>query len=163
MKVEIKVIIGLLFFVMIVACKEQPRYAKGLDNPPTMNQDLIKIESLIHEKTDKFTQAHITKDTAFLNSCFAIDARVFPPQSAAVSGYSNIATLNVEWVNYGIQEFKEISTAFYGNEDLMIDEGIYHMRYGPDNAVDTGKYVNIWKLEDGVWKIYSNIWNTSMQ
>lgn len=124
--------------------------------------DISEMKTVIQEKTDRFTEAHITKDTAFLNNCFTRDAKIYPPNSDAVIGRSDIADLNSDWVNYGIYEFKEESTSFYGDEDLLIDEGTYYLRYGEENTIDKGKYINIWKMEDGEWKIFSNIWNTSM-
>ncbi|MCB0649158.1 MAG: nuclear transport factor 2 family protein [Saprospiraceae bacterium] len=124
--------------------------------------DLNAAKVEIQEKTQLFTNAHITKDTSYLNASFTDDARVFPPNSAVVSGLKAIAQLNYDWVNYGIYEFTEESTSLYGNEDYLIDEGSYYLRYGEENTLDTGKYINIWKNIDGEWKIYSNIWNTNL-
>jgi ketosteroid isomerase-like protein len=139
---------------------DSPKSDKNsVNDTPTF--DLTKFENIIRDKTDRFTQAHVTKDTAFLNSCFTSDARVFPPNAPKVSGIADIAQLNTEWVNYGIYEFKDSSTAFYGTNDYLIDEGTYYMTYGEARTVDSGKYINIWKNDSGVWKIYSNIWNSS--
>lgn len=124
--------------------------------------DLNAAKAEIREKTQLFTNAHITKDTSFLNNSFTDDARVLPPNSAVVSGRTAIAQLNYDWVNYGIYEFTEESTSLYGNEDYLIDEGSYYLRYGEENTLDKGKYINIWKNVDGDWKIYSNIWNTNL-
>ena len=124
--------------------------------------DLDAMKKLIKEKSDQFTQAHITGDTAFLNAIFSSDARVNPPNSDVITGYAAIAAGNLEWVNYGIVEFNETSTFFYGNEEYLIDEGTYYLRYGNENTIDSGKYINIWKNEDGEWKIFSNIWNSSL-
>jgi hypothetical protein len=79
-----------------------------------------------------------------------------------VTGRDSIAAINWEWVNYGIKEFTEETTAFYGTEDYVIDEGNYYLVFGKDGVVDKGKYINIWKKEDGDWKILSNIWNTNL-
>lgn len=124
--------------------------------------DSIAMKKIIDEKTNKFTQAHITKDTAYLNHIFTQDAKAYPPNSDVVTGRAAISAVNSEWVNYGIKEFREESTSFYGNEDYLIDEGKYYLRYGETDIIDKGKYINIWKKENGDWKIYSNIWNTSL-
>lgn len=55
----------------------------------------------------------------------------------------------------------ETTVAFYGNEDLLIDEGTFVMVYGKAKTRDAGKYVNIWMKEDGVWRIHSNMWNSN--
>jgi hypothetical protein len=33
---------------------------------------------------------------------------------------------------------------------------------GKGHVIDKGKYVEIWKKENGEWKIYADIWNTSL-
>ncbi|MBI1193801.1 MAG: DUF4440 domain-containing protein [Bacteroidetes bacterium] len=124
--------------------------------------DLNEAAGIIQKKTNKFTAAHITKDTAYLNNSFTKDARVFPPNAEAVVGRSDIAQLNVDWVNYGVYEFTEKSTALYGNQEYLIDEGTYYLRYGDENTIDQGKYINIWTQENGDWKICSNIWNSNL-
>jgi ketosteroid isomerase-like protein len=123
--------------------------------------DLESAKQIIAEKNKKFTAAHITGDTAFLNAIFSRDAKIFIPNAAVVTGSEAIAAGNLEYVQFGIQEFREVTTSLYGCENYLIDEGTYYLRYGPDNTSEDGKYINIWKMEDGDWKIFSNIWNTN--
>ena len=124
--------------------------------------DLTAVKKIIQEKNIRFAEAHITGDTTFLNNIFTQDAKVFPPNSDVVIGRTAISALNSEWVNYGIKEFTEETTSFYGCENYLIDEGNYYLRYGENNTIDKGKYLNVWKKEDGDWKMFTNMWNTSM-
>ena len=130
------------------------------DNAATF--DVAAMKQIIKEKTNRFTQAHIIGDTTFLNNIVTQDAKAYPPNSDAVIGRAAIAALNSQWVSFDIKEFREETMDFYGNEDYLIDEGTYYLRYGKDNTIDKGKYMNVWKHVDGDWKIYSNMWNTSM-
>lgn len=124
--------------------------------------DVTAMRKIIEGKNSQFTQAHITGDTTFLNNIFTRDGKAFPPNSDVVIGRSAIAAVNSQYVQFGIKEFREETTAFYGNEDFLIDEGTYYIRYGRDDTIDKGKYLNVWKKEDGDWKIFTNMWNTSM-
>ncbi len=124
--------------------------------------DLSATKKIIEEKNDRFTQAHITGDTTFLNNIFAKDAKALPPNSAAVVGRAAISAENAKWVGFSIKEFREQTSSFYGNEEYLIDEGTYFLRYGEENAIDSGKYLNVWKKEDGDWKMFTNMWNTSV-
>lgn len=156
----LSIIVASLFIsIFILSCKEA---TKEPESPKSAHFDLTAMKKIIEEKSNQFTQAHITRDTAFLNNIFTKDANGYPPNSDIVTGRAAIAAVNSEWVNYGIKEFTEETTSFYGNEDYLIDEGTYYLRYGEDNIIDKGKYINIWKQEDGEWKICSNIWNTSL-
>ena len=152
-KTAIAVLSGVTTFVgiLVAGCSE--------GTPPF---DLAAMKAIIREKNDRFTQAHITGDTTFLNNVFTHDARVLAPHADAVVGRHAIALLNSQWVSFGIREFREETMALYGNEEYLIDEGTYYLRYGKDNTIEMGKYLNVWKQVNGDWKIYSNMWNTSM-
>jgi hypothetical protein len=52
-------------------------------------------------------------------------------------------------------------TVFYGNHEMVVDEGTYVFVYDEGRTTERGKYVNIWRKEGGEWKIYSNMWNTN--
>jgi ketosteroid isomerase-like protein len=136
----------------VLGCNQQQK-------PPF---DVAAMKKIIEAKNNQFTQAHITGDTTFLNNIFTKDAKAYPPNSDAVVGRAAISAVNSQWVNYDIKEFREETTALYGCEDYLIDEGNYYLRYGKDNTIDKGKYLNVWKKENGDWKIFTNMWNTSM-
>ena len=123
--------------------------------------DLSALRTKIQAENDRFTKAHVAGDVATIDAMFTRDAKSFPPGAEAAIGLAAIHDLTVEYLKPGIKEFREETTDFYGNEDVLIDQGNYVVTYGPDNAVERGKYVNVWKQEDGTWKIHTNIWNTS--
>ena len=129
---------------------------------PASKFDLAAIRKVIEDKNLQFTNAHVTGDIAVLDSYFTRDAKVFVPNADTVTGSAAISALNREYVQFGITEFREETTALYGNEDNLIEEGKYSMTYGKEGTVEKGKYINIWKNEDGSWKVHSNIWNSSM-
>ena len=101
-------------------------------------------------------------DSTFLVNIYTQDAKVFPPNSDAVIGRPAIAVITSQYLKFDIKEFREETTAFYGNEDYLIDEGNYFVRYGKDNIIEKGKYLNVWRKEDGDWKLPTNMWNTNM-
>ncbi|WP_462222061.1 YybH family protein [Ferruginibacter sp.] len=126
------------------------------------NFDINAIKKIIQEKNSQFTKAHVSGDHAIIDTMFTEDARSFPPNADAVVGRAAIATLTAEYIKFGVKEFREETTAIYGYADYLIDEGNYFMRYGKDSTIENGKYINVWKNTGNDWKIYSNIWNTSM-
>ena len=46
--------------------------------------------------------------------------------------------------------------------DTAIEVGQYTLSSADDQVMDQGKYVVIWKYENGCWKLHRDIWNTSM-
>lgn len=133
--------------------------ASSMAGDPGFN--LAELRKVIEANNARFTAAHVQGDQATIDAMFTADAKCLPPGADPVIGRAAIAKLTREYLDYGVSEFREDTTDFYGNEDLLIDQGTYVMTYGPDKTRETGKYLNVWKREDGVWKIYSNIWNTN--
>lgn len=123
--------------------------------------DLAAMRKVIEAQNDRFTGAHVAGDGATIDAMFTRDARSYPPGADAAIGLPAIHDLTAEYLKAGVKEFREVTTDFYGNQELLVDAGTYVMVYGADHVVEHGKYLNVWKQEDGAWKIHANIWNTN--
>lgn len=123
--------------------------------------DLVRMRAVIEARNRRFTQAHVEGDRAAIDAMFTDDARVLPPGADPVVGRAAIDALTAQYLAYGITEFTERTTHFYGNADLIVDQGDYVLVYGKDRTVERGKYLNVWTPVDGDWKLRSNIWNTN--
>jgi ketosteroid isomerase-like protein len=135
--------------------------AATTDGTAALSSALVARRGLIEENNSRFTKAHVTGDHAVIDGMFTRDAKVLPPDSEPVIGRDAIAKLTKQYIEFGITEFREETTDFYGTEDLLVDQGSYVMVYGKDKTMEKGKYLNVWKREEGTWKIYSNIWNSN--
>ena len=124
--------------------------------------DIHAMKKTIEEKDNGFAKAFITGDSATMVNSFTEDGKIFPPNSDAVIGRSAIAGLVSQYLKFGIKEFRDETTALYGNEDNLIEEGNYFRGDGKGNTIDKGKYIDVWRKVDGDWKIYSEIFNTSI-
>ncbi len=78
-----------------------------------------------------------------------------------VTGAAALHAFTAEYLKAGVKAFREDSTDCYGDGNLLVEQGTYVVTYGADNTVERGKYLNVWKQEDGARKIHANIWNTS--
>jgi ketosteroid isomerase-like protein len=144
-----------------VGCSDLPASSAASGKAGSNGFNLAEMRKVIEANNDRFTAAHVKGDHATIDDMFTLDAKVLPPGADPVIGRAAIAQLTKEYIEAGVAEFREVTTDFYGNEDLLIDQGSYVMVYGKDRTRETGKYLNVWKKESGVWKIYSNIWNTN--
>jgi ketosteroid isomerase-like protein len=77
------------------------------------------------------------------------------PKDKIVSAWSGA-------IRMGVKDIKLTTDDVTGNGEIAGETGTYEM-YGDNNKLlDKGKYVVIWKNENGEWKLYRDIWNTSM-
>jgi uncharacterized protein (TIGR02246 family) len=124
--------------------------------------DVSGMKQIIEGKDKDWAKAIITSDSAAMVIHFTKDGKIFPPNGDPIVGRTAIAAFVSEVNKFGIKEYKDETTALYGNEDNLVEEGNYTMGDGKGNRLDKGKYIAIWRKEDGDWKIYSNIYNTSL-
>lgn len=140
------------------ACGAPAPASRSAERPPF---DLAATRRIIEEQNARFTQAHIAGDSTLIDTMFTNDAKSFPPGADAAIGVAAIHALTMEYLKSGITEFREETTDFYGNEDLVIDQDTYVLTYGPDHVTERGKYLNVWRQQGGHWKIQANMWNTN--
>jgi ketosteroid isomerase-like protein len=148
--------------LLVWSCRSQNGSAHA--DPPRQALaafDLPAARAIIEGKNARFTKAHVTGDVATIDAMFTRDAKSFPPGAEPAIGPAALHTLTVEYLKTGIKSFSEQTTDLYGNGELLIDQGEYVVTYGPENTVERGKYLNVWKQEDGEWKIHANMWNAS--
>ena len=141
---------------LVAGCGRQADETSRVNAPAF---DLQKTRELIIQQNNRFTDAHIAGNVATIDSMFLSDARSYPPGARAAVGLPAIHALTVDFLKAGISEFREETTAFYGNAELVIDEGVYVLTYG-QGVTERGKYMNVWKNVNGDWRIQANIWNT---
>lgn len=80
---------------------------------------------------------------ALIYGMFTIDARALPPNADPVVGRAAIDQLTALYLESGISEFRQETTDFCGNEQMLIDQGNYVMVYRKENTVEMGKYLNV--------------------
>jgi ketosteroid isomerase-like protein len=65
-------------------------------------------------------------------------------------------------MNMGIREAKLETVEVESREDLAYEIGKYTLTIQPEGAQKTtaaGKYVVVWKSQEGRWKLHVDIWN----
>ncbi len=151
-----------LFFIAFLVCGCHDAASTGKAKDSTAGFDLVAAQKSIDAENGVFAKAFITGDSAAMVNHYTADGKIFPPNADMVAGRSGIAALVSEYLKYGIKEFIDSSTALYGNEENLIEEGTFFMGDGKNNTIDKGKYICVWRKVNGEWKAYSDIFNTSI-
>lgn len=124
--------------------------------------DKVQVKAHIIEMNKTYSNRFMTNDTAFYMERYCKDAEVFSPGVPAVKGRN--AIIGFFYQNGTNKETKiDLPVGnIYGNEELVVEEGTYNFPYGKGGSIDKGKFIAIWKQEDGKWKMYREIWNTDI-
>src|SRR6266498_3758910 len=123
--------------------------------------DMSKAKSAIADINVKFSGELRKGDSVGMASHYASDALVMSPNSEPAPKDKIVSAWGGA-IRMGVKDVKLITDDVTGNAEVLVETGRYEM-YGDNNKLlDKGKYVVIWKPENGEWKLYRDIWNTSM-
>lgn len=123
--------------------------------------DLTAVKQHIHQANQMYGDRFQNNEPTWYADRYTQDACALPPNEAMVCGRDAIRAFNY---NDGANaEIKIIvtATAVYGNATEVIEEGTFDFPDDNGGSYDKGKFIAIWKQEDGKWKLYREIWNSN--
>jgi ketosteroid isomerase-like protein len=100
-----------------------------------------------------------------VNACadlYSDDAEIISNEAPTVRGKQAIAKFFKDQVAREIL-FATDSTVSVVNGDLAMDQGTYRVR-NVNRGVDVeyGSYLNVWRLENGQWRVFRSMYNVTM-
>lgn len=123
--------------------------------------DLAAAKTAIEAENTKFMEAFKKGDSAAVASNYAQDALVMPPNAEPVAKSGN-AALWGSFIRMGVKDVKLVTDDIAGNAEIIAETGRYEIYAAENKLLDKGKYVVVWKPENGAWKMYRDIFNTNM-
>ena len=148
----------------IAACNEpatENNTTSATDAKDSTTFDISTAKSGVSAANNKFMESIKNGDSAGVASVYAPDALVMPANSESVSG-NGIPALWGSFIRMGVKEAKLMTDEVIGNAELLAETGKYEIYMDKNKLLDKGKYVVVWKQVDGSWKMYRDIFTTSM-
>ncbi len=132
------------------------------EKTPSSSFSIDSVKAHIVKMNDSYTQRFTTKDSLYFVDRYCKDAQVLSPNTTAViSRDSIIHFFRGDGSGSDVKMELPIGNV-YGDEDLVVEEGTYNFPDGKGGSFDKGKFIALWKQEDGKWKLYREIWNTDL-
>jgi ketosteroid isomerase-like protein len=123
--------------------------------------DMSKAKDYIQAENAKFVEEAKRGDSNAMAAHYAPDGWLMLNGAEPMKG-RDIASGWGQAIRMGMKDMKINTVDVIGNADLLAETGTYEM-YGDNNKLlDKGKYVVVWKPENGGWKIYRDIGNSNM-
>ena len=123
---------------------------------------MTDIQAAIRAVDDDFEAAFETGNAAEIAELYTDDGMLLPAGSDVVQGKKGIAAFWQGAMDMGIKHATLEITEIEQHGDTAIDVGRYTLSGSVGQVIDQGKYVVIWKHEDGTWKLHRDIWNSSL-
>jgi uncharacterized protein (TIGR02246 family) len=122
------------------------------------------LKSEIEAVNAKFGAAYDRGDAAAIARLYTPHATVFPPGSDMVTGREGIQKVWAGAIQSGMKftSLQTVSVEQYGNAAREIGRFTADVPNAQKQMTKlVGKYVVVWKRENGAWLLDADIWNTN--
>lgn len=97
-------------------------------------------------------------DVSGMGLAYTSDARLLPPDEPIIAGTTDIEAF---WQAYGPGQVRleqaDVQSMKLG--DMWYREGVYRAQFADEGEPRVGKFVELWKQENGNWLMYRQMWN----
>jgi len=125
--------------------------------------DLTAAKTAIDASNAEFGNLISKVDSVGLAALYTSDGKFMAPNMPAFSGRANIQSgFSGMFSQTGPIGLKLTANEVWGNEEMVSEVGSYNMTDKSGKEIDKGKYIVLWKMEDGKWKIHRDVFNSDM-
>lgn len=149
-----------IFFILsgcafLFACSQQKSTTETA--APAFNLDSVK--AAIEANNAVFIAAMKKGDSATMASCYTKDGCMMAPNMPKACGSQALGGMFGGMHKMGLENLKLQVTEVLGTSELVSEEGTYELLTNEGASMEKGKYLVTWKMEDGKWKKYRDIFN----
>lgn len=120
------------------------------------------VRAQLEATNQAFLDALEQGDPAGMAATYTTDGQVLPPNAAAVAGRERLQAFWKAILGMGIKAGDLVTHELEVHGDTAIEVGAYTLFGEGRQALDQGKYIVVWKKEDGQWKWHRDIFNSNL-
>lgn len=118
-------------------------------------------EPFPQDVADAWVERYAANDAAGVAALYTEDAQLLPPDMAIVNGRAAIQEYIARTNPPGGPAFEiaTVETLVFGN--YAHRQGSFRVKGPGGEALETGKFIELWKKVDGHWLIYRDMWSAN--
>lgn len=124
--------------------------------------DLANAKKEIEAANQEVSNFMAKGDSVGLASCYGTDGALLLNNMPAVKGQANLVKAWGGFINSGIGAVELNTTEVWGDENYITEDGTYVLKAKDGTQLDKGKYLVLWKKENGKWKFHRDISNSDL-
>jgi uncharacterized protein (TIGR02246 family) len=135
-------------------------FLAGLSAAPAAHADSVK--SAIEAANVQFSSAAAKGDGAALAALYSPDGQVMPAGSDPIRGADAIQKFWQGAIDSGVAAIGLKTIEVFGHGPTATEVGAYELRDKAGKVLDHGKYIVVWRQEDGKWKLLRDMFSTNV-
>ncbi len=140
----------LISSILISSCNQNST-KKNLKTKPS---DLLTLEKEIELRLREYESHLQNGDSIALGNMYMEDAEIIP----STIGRNNIIKVFGSMIRDSITGSSFKTTKLWGNDQLLVEDGTGTWSHLNGTVVGRGRYLLVWKKDDGKWKILRDTW-----
>ncbi|MEO8412105.1 MAG: ketosteroid isomerase family protein [Ginsengibacter sp.] len=151
--------LSVCFFTLLFSCNEGDK--RSIENSAAAF-DIKQAEAAIAQSNQSFMKSFKAGDSIGVSNCYTTDAKTMSANMPPFIGREDIKHFISETMKRGIKLFDISTVKIWGDSSMVAEEGTYKILDSTEKQVDKGKYIVLWKPEAGNWKMFRDIWTSSL-
>ena len=127
-----------------------------------MRPEPVDILGAIEKGNRVLTSTFARGDATAMAALYTENGQLLPSNSEFITGRERIASFWQQVMDMGIKTAELETLEAEGLGETAFEVGRYKLGGAAGEILDQGKYVVVWKKEDGQWKLHRDIWNTNL-
>lgn len=119
-----------------------------------LNVDITVLEKEIESRLREYEKHLKNGDSIALGNMYMKNAEIIP----STVGRENITKAFGSYIRDSITGSSFKTTQLWGNDQLIVEEGAGIWSHASGTVVGSGRYLLVWKKDDGKWKILRDTW-----
>nr|WP_084444272.1 DUF4440 domain-containing protein [Hymenobacter roseosalivarius] len=107
-------------------------------------------------------EASFGRGDAVAIAAYTPDGSLLPTGMEPIQGAAGVQAFWQGAIDMGIKQLKLKSREVEELQDTAIELGTYTLLGSDGQQIDQGKYLVVWKEQNGQWRLHQDIWNTSL-
>ena len=147
--------------LLFISCGDKTASSTTEEIRPTF--DIAGAKKTIDSLNVVFGSMVSKGDSVGLASLYTSDAKFMMPNMPTASGRNAVQSAFAGlFAAMGTPNLTLTTNDIWGTEELITEVGSYTMTDKTGKEIDKGKYIDLWKMEDGKWKLHRDIFNSDM-
>jgi len=150
---------------LLVAATTAASIAAGACAAPAQPGFTPADATAIRQRTQEFKATFNAKDPDKLAAFYPVEAVLMPPNAPTVRGKDSIRDFFKELYAQGGTDLDLETRDVRGQGTMAYESGTYSLNRRPSTGSatrDRGKYLLIWRHQNGTWAIESTIWSSDL-
>ncbi|TGE21664.1 DUF4440 domain-containing protein [Hymenobacter aquaticus] len=127
-----------------------------------MTTTATSVRDEIRHANDTFEASFARGDAAGIANLYTSTAVLLPTGMEPIQDAAGIQAFWQGAMGMGVKQVKLKTRDIEELEETAIELGTYTLLDAAGQQLDQGKYLVVWKEQQGQWRLHQDIWNTNL-